>query len=62
MGKIVRREFVGSRLLFSVLFLLGITLPVAIIYLLEATVTVEDEMENPEEFMTALRQGKVSRK
>jgi hypothetical protein len=62
MGKIVRREFVGSRLLFFLLFLLGVTLPFAIIYLLEATVTIEDEVEDPEKFMAALREGKVGRK
>jgi hypothetical protein len=61
MGKIVRREFVGSRLVFFLLCLFGITLPFAIIYLLEATVTIEDEMEDPEKFMMALREGKVGR-
>jgi hypothetical protein len=61
MGKIVRREFVGSPLLFFLLCLLGITLPFAVIYLLEATVTIEDEMEDPEEFMAALRERRVGR-
>ncbi|HEX5136745.1 MAG TPA: hypothetical protein VFY93_07230 [Planctomycetota bacterium] len=62
MGKIVRREFVGSRPLFVLLCLLGITIPFAVIYLLEATVTIEDEVEDPEKFMTALREGRVGRK
>jgi hypothetical protein len=62
MSKIVRREFVGSKWLFFLLCLFGITFPFAIIYLLEATVTIEDDMEDPEKFMDALRLGKVGRK
>jgi hypothetical protein len=62
MGKIVRREFVGNRYLFFLLCLFGITIPLAIIYLLEATVTIETEMDDPEKFMVALREGKVGRK
>lgn len=61
MSKIIRREFVGSRLLFFLLCLCGITIPFAIIYLLETTVTIEDEMDDPEKFMEALREGKVGR-
>jgi len=61
MSKIVRREFIGNKLLFWLLAILGITLPFAIIYLLEATVTIEDDMEDPEKFMDALRAGKVAR-
>jgi len=58
-GKIIRREFVGSRPLFLLLCLLGITLPFAILYLLEGTVTIEDEIEDPEAFMAALRAKRV---
>jgi hypothetical protein len=62
MGKIVRRQFVGSRILFFLLCVLGVTIPFALIYLLEATVTIEDEMDDPEKFMAALGEGKIGRK
>jgi hypothetical protein len=39
-----------------------ITLPFAIMYFVEAVVTVENEMEDPEEFMHALREGKIEKK
>jgi hypothetical protein len=61
MGKVIRHEFVGSKLLFFLLCLLGITIPFAIVYLIEGTVTVEDEMQDPEKFMTAFREGKVGK-
>ncbi|MBI1930069.1 hypothetical protein HYR99_38185 [Candidatus Poribacteria bacterium] len=59
MGKIVRREFVGSRLFFFLLCISIIFIPIALIYLLEATVTVEEEVEDPTEFLEALRTGRI---
>ncbi len=53
-------EVVGNRWLLFLLFILGITIPFAILYLLEATVTVETEIDNPEEFMDSLRKRKIS--
>lgn len=61
MAKIVRREFVGSRLLLFFLFIIPLCFPFAIIYLIESTVTVEEEMENPTAFLEAFRAGKVGR-
>jgi hypothetical protein len=62
MGKIIRREFVGNRWIFFALCIFVITLPFAVMYFLEAAVTVENQMEDPEEFMDALRQGKIGNK
>jgi len=55
MGKIVYHEFLGSRLLFLLLCLSGIGLPIAVIYLLEYTVTVEESMESPSEYLASRR-------
>ena len=61
MGKITRYEFIGNRWLFYLFFLLGITIPIAIIYLINSTVAVEEEIENPTEFLEAFRAGKIGR-
>jgi hypothetical protein len=42
--------------------MLGITLPFAIIYLICATVAIEEEIDNPTEFLEAFRAGKVGRR
>ena len=57
MAKVKRREFVGSRILFVLLCLTGIGIPLAVIYAVEATVSVEEELENPTEFTEAFRAG-----
>ena len=62
MGKIVRHEFLGSRFLFILLCLTGIGIPAAVLYLIKATVTIEEELDNPTEFLEAFRAGKVVRK
>ena len=58
MGKIVRYEFLGSRFLFSLLFISGIGVPVAILHLIENTVRIEEEMDDPSGFLEAFRAGK----
>ncbi len=62
MGKLIRHEFIGNPYLFWILFILGITLPFAILYLIRATVTVEEELENPSEFLEAFRTAQLSKK
>jgi len=59
MGKIIRREFLGSRIILTLLCLTGIGIPVAIIYLLEATVTIEEEVDDPSDFTEKFRTGKL---
>lgn len=61
MGKIIRREFLGSRIVLTLLCLTGIGIPIAIIYLIEATVTIEEEVEDPSDFTEMLRAGKLGR-
>ena len=54
-SKIVRYEFLGSRFWFWTLFILGITLPLAILYLIGCTVRIDEELENPSEFLAQHR-------
>jgi hypothetical protein len=58
MSKIIRNEFMGSWLLFWLLCLTVIGLPLALLYLLSGTIRIEDEMDDPERFVAAYRQGK----
>jgi len=51
MGKVIRREFVGNRWLLLGLSLSGVGLPLAVLYLIEGTVTVEEELEDPTAFL-----------
>ena len=55
MGKIVRHEFLGNRLVVLFFVITGIGIPLAVIYLLESLVKVEEEMENPSEFLRTYR-------
>ncbi|MEK7395592.1 MAG: hypothetical protein AAB116_01530 [Candidatus Poribacteria bacterium] len=61
MGKIIRREFLGSRIRVTLLCLTGIGIPIAIIYIIEATVTIEEEVEDPSDFTKMFRAGKLGR-
>ena len=58
MSKIVRYEFLGSWIIFSLLFLSGVGLPSAILYLLNGLVTIESSMEDPEKFIKEFKAGK----
>jgi hypothetical protein len=62
MSKIVRYEFLGSWVLFWVLCFSIIGLPVALLYLVNGTVRVEDDMEDPEQFLQEYRSGKWRRR
>ena len=62
MAKLIRHESIGKRLLLFVLFLTGIGVPLAPIYLIEATVAIEEEVEDPAKFLQAWRAGKVGRR
>ena len=59
MSKIIRRQFLGSWVLFLVLCLSILGIPIAILYYKEWMVTVEEELENPSAFLDAYRAGKL---
>ena len=58
MGKFIRREFLGNRFILWLLCMSVVGIPIAIVYLLECTVTIEESMEAPNEFLEKLR-GKL---
>jgi hypothetical protein len=58
MSKIVRHEFMGSWIYFWLLCITVIGVPVAILYLLNGTLRIEDEVEDPEAFVSAFRAKK----
>jgi hypothetical protein len=60
-SKLVRREFVGNRIILLLLFLVPFLIPLGIVYLLEGTVSVEAGIENPEEFLEAFREGRIGK-
>ena len=61
MSKVVRYQFMGSWFLFWLLFVSGIGLPFALLYLLNTTIRLDSELTDPEEFMAAYRAGKLAK-
>jgi hypothetical protein len=58
MNKIIRREFLGSWVLFLGLCVSIVGIPIAILYYKESMVVVEEGLENPSAFLEAYRAGK----
>ena len=59
MSKIVRYEFMGSWFWFWLWCVTIVGIPVALLSLINGTVRVEDDMDDPEAFLSAFRSGKV---
>ena len=57
MGKLKRYEFLGNRLVLLVLCIFLV--PLGIVYFLQCSVCVEEEMENPSEFLDKWKAGKI---
>ncbi len=62
MSNIVRYEFMGSWLLFWLLCISVIGIPLAILYLLNTTIRIEDQIKDPERFVEEFRAGKLASK
>jgi hypothetical protein len=58
MSKVIRYEFMGSNLMFWFLCITVIGLPLGILYLLNGTIRIENEIEDPEKFVSAFRAGR----
>ncbi|NIM49277.1 MAG: hypothetical protein GTN78_19860 [Gemmatimonadales bacterium] len=58
MAKIVRHEFMGSAIIFYLLCLSVIGIPAAVLYMLAGTVTVEEDIEDPTEFLRQYKAGR----
>ena len=61
MGKIVRYQFLGSDLFFWFLCMTIAGIPIAVLYLINSTVAIEEDLPNPNEFLEQFRAGKFSR-
>jgi hypothetical protein len=61
MSKIIRHEFMGSWLLFWFLCVSLIGIPLALLYLRVATIRIEDDLDDPEQFVAEFRQGKLAK-
>ena len=62
MPKVIRYEFMGSWMLFWLLGISIIGIPLAILYLMNGTIRIEDEMDDPEQFLAEFRSGKLAGK
>jgi hypothetical protein len=62
MSKIVRNEFMGSWLLFSLLCLTIVGIPLALLYLLTGTIRIEEEIADPEGFVAAFRARTIAKR
>jgi hypothetical protein len=62
MSKIVRYEFEGSWILFQLLCVTLIGIPYAVLYLLNGTVRIETEVDDPERLVQQLHAGKLTHK
>ena len=61
MAKLVRCEFMGSPIVFWFLCVTIILIPVAIVYLVNGTVRVEHDVDDPEKFIEDFRAGKPTK-
>jgi hypothetical protein len=62
MSKIIRHQFMGNWLWFWLLCITGVGIPIALLYLLNTTVRIESEIDNPEELVYRYRAGKLANK
>jgi hypothetical protein len=62
MSKIVRYEFIGSWMIFWLYWISIIGFPVAFLYLINNTIHIETELDNPEDFVEKFRAGKKGAK
>ena len=58
MSKIIRHEFMGSWALFYLLCISIVGLPLAYLYFTNSTLRIEDDLEDPEDFVSKFRGGK----
>ena len=57
MAKVRRNEFMGSTVIFWLLCITIIGIPVAVLYLINGTLTVEEDIDDSEEFILAFKRG-----
>jgi hypothetical protein len=62
MSKIVRYRFLGNSYWFWLLCVSVVGLPVALLYLLQGTIRIEEQLDDPERFVEEFRAGRVGRR
>lgn len=62
MSKIVRYQFLGSWFWFWLLCITGVGFPFAFLHLVNWTIRLETEVDNPEEFLKEYHSGKLNKK
>lgn len=58
MSKVVRYEFMGSWLIFWLLFISGVGLPFALLYLVDGTLRLDTEVDDPEKYVETYRKAR----
>ena len=61
MSNIVRYEFMGSTIVFWLLCVTVVLIPVAIVYLVNGTIRIENDLDEPEEFVEQFRSGTLTK-
>ncbi len=62
MPKIIRYEFMGSWFRFWVLCLTIVGIPIAVLYLIDGTLRIEHEIDDPERFVEEFRSGRLTKR
>ncbi len=62
MARIRRFEFKGSGVLFWLMCLSIICIPLAVLYLIDWTIVIDEEVDDPQGFVKAFRPGEIGRK
>jgi len=62
MSKIIRYEFMGSWFRFWLMCLTIIGIPFAVLYLIDGTLRIEHDIDDPERFVEEFRSGKLTKK
>ena len=55
MATVSRYEFMGSWILFWILCITGVGIPAAILYLVNGTIRIEEQVENVDQMLDQLR-------
>lgn len=61
MATIARYQFMGSWLYFWLLCITGIGIPIAVLYLLTGTIRIEEQVDDADRLLGALRAGSKAR-
>ncbi len=61
MARVVRYEFLGNWIVFWALCIFFFLIPFAFLYWMTCSIRIEEDMDNPEEFVSLFRSGKLTK-